>query len=188
MIDDSVPWKSHLWKTAANLERRRIQRRWRASTHFLIERELFHAAYAVRKLIEARKLSDEVEVSNWPAKNYGPPTGVVDIMNRDKIDKFYDLSRFTAEAIALTDLCNQFIHSFVFMLSCAEEGGLNGVFVASDRARSRRLLWFDIVDVLAMLRSVAEDEIVTMRMQRVQGLGSEMVVVCKSNGSHGLVL
>lgn len=183
MIDDSVPWRRGLLKAAASLERRRSQRRWLASTHYLIERELFQAPYGMRKLIESRKVSEEVEGGTWPVRTFGAPRGVVDIMNRQEIDVLYDLSHFTTERIALVDICNQFIHSFVFMLSCAEGGGLDGIFVASDRVRNRRLFWFDVADVVGMLRAVAEDDIVTIHMERAQ-VGSELEITRKSNGTR----
>ena len=60
MIDDSVPWKNELLRIAGRLERRRSQKRWTGKTSFLIERDIMVAAFAIRKLIEAHKLSDDV--------------------------------------------------------------------------------------------------------------------------------
>jgi glycerol kinase len=58
MIGDSVPWKDELLKIADRLENRKTQRRWTERTGFLAERDIMVSAYAIRKLLEARKVSD----------------------------------------------------------------------------------------------------------------------------------
>lgn len=54
LIGDSIPWKEDLLRIAESLERRTRQRRWVERTSFLVERDVMNAAYAVRKLNEAR--------------------------------------------------------------------------------------------------------------------------------------
>lgn len=60
VISDSVPWKEHLLRIADTLEKRKTQARWTERTSFLVERDTLTAAYAVRKMIESHKLSDEL--------------------------------------------------------------------------------------------------------------------------------
>jgi hypothetical protein len=60
VIGDSVPWKIELLRIAARLERRKTQKRWTQQTTFLVERDIMIAAFAIRKLTEAHKLSDDV--------------------------------------------------------------------------------------------------------------------------------
>jgi len=84
MIDDSIPWKEDLLRVADTLERRKNQARWMARTSFLVERDTMTAAYAVRKLIQAHKVSDELRregvqvrrhASSASPSTSGPATG-----------------------------------------------------------------------------------------------------------------
>lgn len=60
VISDSIPWKTELLRIAGTLERRTTQRRWPDRSSFLVERDVMVAAYAIRRLNEARKISDEL--------------------------------------------------------------------------------------------------------------------------------
>jgi hypothetical protein len=124
------------------------------------------SAYAVRKLLESGKISDEVE-SAWLRAVAHPSRGsTVDIVNWDKIDELYELSTHTAVNLSLREFCNQVVHSFVFTLCFAESGGLAGFLVASDREKERRLLYLSIDTVTDALLRVADDDIVTLHISR----------------------
>ena len=58
MISDSVPWREHLWKAAAALEKRASSVRWTDRTSFLVERDLMNGMFAIRRLIESAKSHD----------------------------------------------------------------------------------------------------------------------------------
>ena len=121
---------------------------------------MFFAAYAVRKLAEARKLSDEVEghaIKGWAYPGTGKP---VHLRNWDRLTELYDLSEPKSIQLSLTDFCNQFIHSFVFMVGMTESGGLQGFYVASDRVREKRLLYFELNEITTALGKVVNDDIV----------------------------
>jgi hypothetical protein len=60
VISDSVPWRGELRRIADRLEKRKSQRRWTEHASFAVERDVMVAAYAIRRLIEARKLSDDL--------------------------------------------------------------------------------------------------------------------------------
>jgi hypothetical protein len=61
VISDSVPWRDDLLRIADQLERRAGQRRWTERTSYLVERDLMVGAYAVRRLSESYRLSDELQ-------------------------------------------------------------------------------------------------------------------------------
>ena len=168
-----------------------------------MERDVFLSAYTVRKLMEADKLSDELESSSLRALKYlprdrtvdiinaGTPLNesgpmnlprdrTVDIMNWHKIDELYDISSHVVVSVGLRQFCNQVVHSFVFSLSMTARGGLDGFFVASDHTKDRQLLYFSIDAVVNTLLRVADDDIVSLRMSR-EAIGKPMKVTRKSN-------
>ncbi|MEV0271440.1 hypothetical protein AB0H43_21900 [Hamadaea sp. NPDC050747] len=168
MIWDSVPWKGDLLRVADSLERRTSQRRWSERTAFLIERDVMNGAYAVRKLVEARKISDELAAETVTAREHLLVGRPVDIWNRDKFYKYYDMEHPQPVELPLADFCNQVIHSWVWMLSGAEEPPhlFNGIYVSSDRKRKSRVYFFAADVLVRVFRAVAHDDIVSSVMQR----------------------
>jgi hypothetical protein len=180
MIWESGPWKEEVARRAYSLERRKKQKRWRDISAARLEQDVFYAAFAVRKLVESFKLSDEIEALSIQIIEYPANDRVADIMNWDRIDELYDLSRPIKRSIGLLQFCNQIIHSFIF-LPCFEENlvTLSGFFFSSDRMKIERVLYLEIDTVIALLYSVAQDDIVTLELKR-ESIGMPMRVTKKS--------
>jgi hypothetical protein len=71
---ESYYWKRHLLNAARKLELRMRQRVWRDSSITLFERELMIVFFCIRKLIEAKKLTDACErrkIVAWRFQNQG---------------------------------------------------------------------------------------------------------------------
>lgn len=185
MIWESWPWKRELLKRAASMERRKKQSRWSDASCRKVELDTFLSAYAIRKLLDAKKISDEVEFISLQVLTYQPLSRSVDFMNWDKIDKLYDLSRCAKASVSLRGFCNQIVHSFIF-LPCfdGDSGGLSGIFVASDREKERRLLYFNVDEIVTVFRQVAEDDIVALHMTR-DAVGEPLKVRSKSCRQFG---
>jgi len=144
-----------------------------------VEADVFLAAYTVRKLIEAKKVSDETEAQKITAQAHPLIKGPVDHWNWHKIDELFDLQRSRVVQMNLLAFCNQVIHSYVFV-PVMDEDGLEGFFVASDRERRSQLLYFKLLDVVGALEGVAADDILSNRTELDPAAG-ERVVVHKSN-------
>jgi hypothetical protein len=183
MIWESGPWKRELERLAASLTRRKQQKRWYESSDAKLEREVFYAAYAVRKLLDACKISDEVEALRIEATAYMPTGRVIDIMNWDRIQKLYDLSKGTSRTISLRGFCDQIIHSFIFMPCFVDEYSANlaGVYIASDHQMEKSLLYFDIDEIIKTLQAVVVDGIAVAEWKR-DGPNKPLRVVKKSTG------
>lgn len=161
MIHDSNPWKKELLQTAAWLQRLRLTERTREETYIKLEKAVFFAAYAIRKLVEARKLSDavvshEIDLEFFPAKRQ------VTMLNWDHFDRNYDFESPGAEVRGLVYVCNQLIHSFAFAPEVAEDGRLTAVLVASDKQKSTKLYRIARSQLLDLLRRVGRDDPVEM--------------------------
>lgn len=160
MIWDSEPWKQEIERRASSLRRRKKQKRWGAASVAKLEQDVSYAAFAVRKLIEAFKVSDEVESLSIVAEEYPPSSKVADVMNWHRIDELFDLSSKKRRTFCPKELCHQIIHSFVFVPRLDDEkAGLTGFFVASDRKKTKSLFFLDIDEIIKMLEAVASDSI-----------------------------
>jgi hypothetical protein len=166
VIGDSVPWKIELLRIATRLERRKVQKRWTDQTNFLVERDIMVAAFGIRRLIEAHKLSGDVTDREVVVIQHALSDRVPDYMSHERIWQNYDLGAGTECVLTLGEFCNQIIHSFNWAVVCHEDGGLEGVFFSSDRAR-RKVLYFACIDLIVLLlREVGYDDVVSMSMTR----------------------
>jgi hypothetical protein len=168
VITDSTPWKIELLRIADRLERKKTQRRWTEQTGFLVERDVMVGAYALRKLLEARKISDLLANRQVLIKEHvllegsRPP----DMHNRYFIWENYDLDVCKEHAFTLWAFCNQIIHSWNWMISATEDDQFDGFYVSSDRER-RSSLYFVAIDLyIELLRAVGSETVVSITMGR----------------------
>ena len=166
MIDDSRPWREELWRIARRLEGRKGQRRWTPRSSFLCERDTMLGAYAIRKLAEASKLSDEMLSETTHTHRYPLRGRVPDLMSRDRIDESYDLEDKTVVDLALIPLCNQFIHSFVWMIETDTGSNVSGIYFCSDRDRRRFIYRVGLEDLVGTYDAVVSDDIVEWAWHR----------------------
>ncbi|SDT42606.1 hypothetical protein SAMN04489743_2861 [Pseudarthrobacter equi] len=181
MISDSVPWRYELLRIARRLERKTRQEHWTERSSFRVEKDLMMAGYAIRRLLEARKLSDSLAAKQVPVVRHPRIGPIPDFYNRDEIDALYDIANPIKDQITLAHLANQIIHSFVLVLSCDEveapyegEDGIevegsylfNGYFIASEKERMKHLYFLDSGTLVALCRSIAMEDVVGVDMRR----------------------
>jgi len=84
-----------------------------------LEKFFFISAFIIRKLIEANKLSDELENKDFNCIKYQRIRNddFFDFLNRHHFEKFYNLEKEEKSFIKLENLCNILIHSYVFQSS-----------------------------------------------------------------------
>ncbi len=180
MIWDSVPWKQEIERRTSSLRRRKKQKRWGAASVAKLEQDVFYAAFAVRKLIEAFKVSNEVESLSIVVEEHPPRNKVVDVMNWHRIDELFDISSKKRRTFCPKELCHQIIHSFVFV-PCLDDdtASLSGFFIASDWQKKKNLFFVNIDEIIKMLEAIANDNIERSIGQRDPESG-EMKVTAKS--------
>lgn len=168
MISDSIPWKDELLKIADSLEQRTTQQRWLERTSFLVERDVMVAAYAIRRLLEARKISDELAMIPVTVMRHSLIGKPADVMTRNEFDEHYDMHQPEPVQLTITEFCNQVIHSWVWMLSATEHRPhrFDGIFVSSDWAKKRHIYIFDVETLVRVFRGVGSDDVVSIRYRQ----------------------
>jgi hypothetical protein len=164
MIWESQYWKDPLLKSAEYLRRVRLAENTSERTFVRIEKEIFLGFYAVRKLLDTFKVSDSTKEMKIDLVVH-PAIRRVDYLNWHQLDKNYDLNLRKSETKDIRFLCNQFVHSYVFMTS-EIEGRLNGFFVTSDRDRHSKCYFVDVEHVLKIFRTVGRDYPSTSEFRR----------------------
>lgn len=160
MIWESTPWKDGLLSDADKLASMNVANE-QAAVEF--EKTIFIAAIAIRKLMEAKKLTDSVASVNLKCTRVPLRKGgrIPDLGNWHRVDEFYDYTDASDGTITLRSFTNQLIHSYIFGPITADAGGkLVGFFVTSDTERKRHLYEFDIDEIIKVLRLVGNDHVV----------------------------
>ena len=78
MIWESQFWKEDLARLALQLKKRTGQRRWSERSLAKLEKEVFIGFYAIRKLLESKKLSERLTKTQIPIETF-PYTGAARI-------------------------------------------------------------------------------------------------------------
>ena len=155
MIWDSTPWKDELLRSAEWLSRVERQRRLTQKSLFLVEREIVMGCYVIRKLIDAFKVSDLTKQLTCKAKNFRN-LKLVNCSNWHRLDQLYDLEHGKAGSIEVRMLCNQVVHSYVFL--AGENGHAErGIYLASDRSRNREITFVPLKEIIRIFRTIGQD-------------------------------
>ena len=157
MITESRYWKNDLLKQAQSLQRRVSQKRWAETSFARVEQSVMLGFYAVRKLIEAKKLSDDVANQSLRLITYPWSGKTVTRTNRLDYRELYDLDRSQTVSRNLAFLCNQVVHSYLFALSFDDADKFNGVLVASDRERHQALYFIGNQQIVGLFEQVGND-------------------------------
>jgi hypothetical protein len=165
MIHDSAPWKTALARDADLIERWAAKPALSERRSFLIERKTFLAAFALRKLDEASKLSsatltEPVKVTRHPPKKAGYAAA-----NNQRWDEFFDLQAPIPASYPGRRLVNIIIHSLIFVEALTDDFRIEGFMVTSDQESERGLLQVELPDFLGLMRRAADDFPSSMRRQ-----------------------
>jgi len=134
MIYNTRPWKTDLKRMVKDLLRRQSQTRWTPASYAGLERTVMLGCYSIRKLREA-----------YTSSNRRPPAFNVKVTSFPSIDKsfcdifwpevneHFDLTNPKPESVECSFICDQIIHSYVFVPWFNPSQHLAGLFVGSKR-------------------------------------------------------
>jgi len=163
MISESGYWKNDLLRQAKFLRKKAAQKRWTESTFVRVEQSIMMGFYAIRKLIEARKISDSNIKRKIQIKSYSWSGKLVTWINLHRVDMLYDFSNPTLVEKDMVFICNQFIHSYIFMTSFNRSDKLAGILFNSDKERNKALYYIKIKQIVNVFELVGNDYPVFMR-------------------------
>jgi hypothetical protein len=135
-----------------------------------IDKYLFTSAFLVRKLIDSKKISDELEAEKFEVQ-YSEVTdsdATRDFLARDRFYENYDVENRKDTAIGLVDLTNLFIHSHIMTLSfnpikTKDNTEKWEIIVTSDWKRER-IYFIRLSDYLKICKKTCKDRIIYMTM------------------------
>ncbi|NQT51687.1 hypothetical protein HQ576_06545 [bacterium] len=176
MIWDSAPWKTELLRIAVRFRKRLRQRRWPEQSLVCVEKDVLIAFYVIRKLIEARsKLSTSTASDMLELKAYVATGKPITLLNWHRLDELYDFSCPRSQRRDVLFVCNQVIHSYVFMVAASESEAFSGILFSSDRERNKCLYELSATRLIRLLEKVASDYPSQVQMAFDESLGDYSV-------------
>jgi len=157
MISESSYWKDDLLKQAKFLRKKIAQKRWPESTLVRIEQSIMIGFYTIRKLIEAKKISDSNIKRKFQIKFYSWSGKLATWINLYRVEILYDFSKSAPVEKDMIFICNQFIHSYIFMTSFNRAGKLTGILFNSDKERNKALYYVKIKQIINVFEVIGND-------------------------------
>ena len=157
MIHESAPWKMHLALDADLIERWAAKPRQSARRSFLIERKAFLAAYAMRKLDDATKLSTETLGSAMAVSRFPPTRAGYSGVNSHRWGEFFDLENAQRVYLPRRRVLNLLVHSLVFVEVLGETENFDAFMVTSDHEQANGLVQVELAAFVALMRLAAND-------------------------------
>jgi hypothetical protein len=164
MIFESYPWKKEIERLLESL------RKWSSNLHsrraeFYIQRAIFFSAFAMRKLMENRKMTDALRDKSIRCKAY---PSLQSVSNRIStfagladVSEDYDLTRPEEVTLGCFDLMSEIMHSYVFkiVLDDDEQDRMVSFLVNSYNKRDNRLLEIDLLTFEDVLNHAVHDRV-----------------------------
>lgn len=166
MIWDSSPWREYLLADACALRKRAATKRITEKRSILIERSVFFAAYTMRRLDDAKKLSTTWEGSAVQCKRNPSLSRKPDFLDWHHIDKSYNLSKPAPCTMSARHFCDLIVHSYVFVECIRDDRSVEGFFITSDKKRHQALWFFSLDAVAGLMERTAADDPNTVAMTR----------------------
>ncbi|MDJ0658925.1 MAG: hypothetical protein QNJ42_05480 [Crocosphaera sp.] len=156
MIWESCYWKDPLLELVKEIDKWEMNKNLDEPELAEIERQIMIGFYSIRKLIEAKKLSNQVINKNWICISY-PNLKNVHRFNWDDFDTLYNLESPKHENRKLLFICHQIIHSYVFIID-EKDSGFSGIFFVSDRLRNKILFHISSKELKRIFDVVGNDD------------------------------
>ena len=146
MIWESCYWKDPLLDIVEQIEFWELSSNLDESDFAEIERQITIGFYSVRKLIDAKKLSDSVAQGKLNCLSFAN-INEVNLLNWHRYYELYDLHSPSKKELNLDFVYNQFIHSYVFSIDNSESSSFTGIFFCSDRYRNKSLFHISSLEI-----------------------------------------
>lgn len=155
MIFETRFWKRDLRKIADEMNRRANQRVWREASYAQFERQIMVGFYAVRKLNGARRLNEQFGGVQVPLVSFPSLGKRIGYFVWPTVEEHFDLAKPKQTSQALSFVCDQIIHSWVFSPWFNQNNRLAGVFFSSDRKKATEVYRLGLQRIVDLFRAAA---------------------------------
>ena len=128
-----------------------------------VEKFFFTSFFIIRKLLEARKLSNfvcKLTLNCFAYPKVPRPPRLLDYYGHAcDINKNYNLNEQLNVTLTLSDLCNLFVHSYIFS-PFVEDNSLDYIFINSSNTKNKYCYLIKIDKLFELINYIIEDNVV----------------------------
>ncbi|MCW5797325.1 MAG: hypothetical protein KIT40_02405 [Nitrospira sp.] len=159
MIWESQYWKEDLTRLALRLGQRSHQSKWSERSLGKLEKEIFIGFYSIRKLLEAKKLSEDIVNGLIPADSFKWSGGrkITHLTSSSALLEAFDFNALQKVKLSLRFVCNQVIHSYIYKETFDENGRLCGILISSDCQRNKTVFFITLKNIIKAFSEIGKD-------------------------------
>ncbi|MBZ2164161.1 hypothetical protein [Alteromonas stellipolaris] len=171
MIKESSYWKEPLLALAKDLRVLNTKSKIKEYDFVQVEKDVLIGFYSIRKLFDTPKVSDEIKQKKYRVHWHSHVGEKLDFLKNHRLDELFDFSKTNTEQRYLRDICNWFIHSYIFELEYDSEGKISGILFTPDKDKNRKIYSLPIEQVTQFFEDVGSNypEQVTWRRGEEDG-------------------
>ncbi len=164
---ESYYYKEDLLKFANDFERRETKQLWREDSLAKAEKQFFVGALFVRKLLESVKITTACKKTSYIIHRgkIEPKQKITDFM-RHKVMDYIDSAEWKTEKVAVIQICDKVIHSYVNYPCENESGGLDGFILTTDKYRNKEIWKIPTGTIVSMFNRFGSDYPTKVEMKR----------------------
>ncbi len=115
MIHESYYWRKELIIISKNIQKKiKVEKNWSDSKYAKFEKDIMFGFYIIRKLMEAKKLSNIIGSTKFQLKMFASNGKPITLLNNHRFDENYNFENTKPIKRDLKFLINQFVHSYIF--------------------------------------------------------------------------
>lgn len=153
MITQPKYWKLQILDCASQLRDKASQKQWTEISIGYLERIVMTACYSSRKLYESGHIEKDIFYSSISMTVHKSLGNKINENNWRKLDLLYCLDNADKIEKDFCYVCNQIIHSYVFMpvLKGKNDKGLAGIAFNSDKSSKKYLFYLELWTLIGIL-------------------------------------
>ena len=164
---ESCYYKEDLLKFANDFKRREDKQLWRENSLAKAEKQFFVGALFVRKLLESVKITDACKKTSYIIHRgkFEPKQKINDFL-RPKVMDYIESAEWKAEKVAVIQICDKVIHSYVNYPCENKDGGLDGFILTTDKLRNKEIWKVPVSTLVSMFNRFGNDYPTGVEMKR----------------------
>lgn len=147
---ESRYWKKELLDFAKSLSNQKEIKRWSEKSQVLFEKEIIINFFIIRKLIETKKITDNLTKKKYKIKAYPKRSVKLNKINFWDIGEQYKIDKFETKPKDTKFICNQLIHSLT-IFAHRENKKWHSILMCSDFEKNNFLYEIDIKTIIEIL-------------------------------------
>lgn len=154
-IHESWPWRSELTRDAQLIRKWNTEPVWNDRRAFSYEKKIFLSAYAIRKLMESRKLKSSFESHSLNISAHKRKSDPKFWHPRDVWYEIYEFEQTETLNFSARKAINTIIHSEVFVFNFSDNDAVDGFLFNSDQTTDY-LFNIKIADWIELMERAAQ--------------------------------